>query len=370
MRIFFYPTLKPLGHPHPSGDLVIAAGLFDHLSRNGHDIRKAGSVRARWIYWKPWQWPRVLRDRQKITRLAKRHRPDLWFTYHTYYKAPDLLGPFARRRLNIPYVIFEASYSTAKQRQLKTKPGFHLNRRALLAADHVFTNRREDHLNLGRLLPPERLSYVAPGIHPHEFTPDPEARSRLRRQWNVGDSPVIVTTAMLRPGVKAKGVAWVIRACGRLARQGLDFKLIIAGDGRQRHTLERLAEREISGRARFLGLVPRKSLSGVYSAGDVFAFPGFDESLGLVYLEAQSCGLPVAALKDGGVPEVVSHGQTGLLSPLGDFDGYCHNLARLLVDRDLNRAMGRAGRDRVRQFHDLEKNYQAVHKVLKGLVTK
>ena len=55
-----------------------------------------------------------------------------------------------------------------------------------------------------------------------------------------------------------------------------------------------------------------------YSAGDIFAFPGFRESLGMVYLEAQSCGLPVVACRNGGIPEVVDEGETGYLIPAGD----------------------------------------------------
>ena len=66
---------------------------------------------------------------------------DLWFTYHTYYKAPDLLGPYATSKLTIPYVIFQGIYSTKRRRKLKTLPGFYLNRDVLRAARHVFINK-------------------------------------------------------------------------------------------------------------------------------------------------------------------------------------------------------------------------------------
>ena len=52
-----------------------------------------------------------------------------------------------------------------------------------------------------------------------------------------------------------------------------------------------------------------------YSAGDMFVFPGIRESLGMVYLESQSCGLPVVAFHNGGIPEVVVDGETGFLTP-------------------------------------------------------
>ena len=61
MRIAFYTPFKPLGHHHPSGDLVIATGLYDYFVSRGHDIQQAGPLRARWIYWKPWTWIRLLK---------------------------------------------------------------------------------------------------------------------------------------------------------------------------------------------------------------------------------------------------------------------------------------------------------------------
>ena len=74
----------------------------------------------------------------------------------------------------------------------------------------------------------------------------------------------------------------------------------------ERGRLEKEAAQALPGRVIFTGLIPREKLAGFYSAGDVFAFPGFNEALGMVYLEAQAAGLPVAAMADGGVPEVVS----------------------------------------------------------------
>ena len=107
MRILFYAPFKPLGHPHPSGDLIIAGGLFEYLSACGHHLRVVSRLRARWIFWKPWLWPLVLRDRRRALRFAQRSRPQLWLTYHAYYKAPDLIGPWVCRRYALPYVIFQ-----------------------------------------------------------------------------------------------------------------------------------------------------------------------------------------------------------------------------------------------------------------------
>jgi len=367
MRLFFYPPFKPLEHKHPSGDLVIANSLVRFLTGQGHEVVPVSRLRARWIYWRPWLWPRVLNERRRAVRWVRRRRPDLWLSYHTYYKAPDLLGPYVRQRTGLPYVIFQASYATRRRRALRTWPGFILNRRAILTADHIFTNRRDDTVNLARVTPAERLTYVAPGIRPTEFIFDQEERERLRSAWGVGEEPLVVTAAMFRPGVKTWGLAWVIRACGRLARQGSPLMLAVAGDGSEREKLERLARRELPGRVRFAGRLAREEMYRFYSAGDVFAFPGFEESLGMVYLEAQSCGLPVLACADGGVAEVVNNGRTGVLTPKTDFEAFARELGRLLVEPDRRQTLGRAASEYVREHHDLDVNYGVLDQKLREI---
>jgi len=364
MRIFFYPPFKPLDHANSSGDLVIATGLYDYLSRQGHELWPASTLRCRWIFWKPWLWPQILRDQQRSVNWITRMQPDLWLTYHTYYKAPDILGPLVCHRTNMPYVIFQGIYSTKRKRKLRTLPGYILNKKALCAAQHVFSNRREDLLNLKRLLPKKNLTYVAPGIYPGDFSFSALDRAELRHSWNVGDEPVVIAAAMFRPGVKSRGISWVIRACGSLVRQGSNLLLVIVGDGRDRENLHRLATRQLADRVRFAGKVPREHMYRFYSAGDIFAFPGFRESLGMVFLEAQSCGLPVVAFDNGGIPEVVKDKQTGFLVPAYDFDTFTQSIGKLLNEPDLRYKMGRAACAHVRDKHDLEKNYRTMERVL------
>lgn len=367
MKICFYTPFKPLDHPNPSGDLVTASDLFDFLAGRGHEVSAASSLRCRWIPWKPWLWPRVLWERNRAARRFGSGSCDLWFSYHSYYKAPDLLGPAVSRRLGVPYVLFQGIYSTRRRRHWITRPGFELNRSALLAARHIFTNKRRDLINLRRLVPEERITYIAPGLHPDQFVFDPAARLQLRRAWGIGDDPVILTVAMFRPGVKADGVAWVIRTCGELGRRGRRFALVIAGDGKERGRLERLAGDEVGAHTHFVGRIPRRELYRYYSAADLFFFPGIREALGMVYLEAQSCGLPVVAFENAGVPEAVQKDRTGLLTPLEDERALVDAVDRLLSDASLRRQMGEHARARVRECHDLEKNYGRMEAILRRM---
>jgi glycosyltransferase involved in cell wall biosynthesis len=178
----------------------------------------------------------------------------------------------------------------------------------------------------------------------------------------------VLTAAMFRPGVKYRGVAAVIRSCGRLLREGLSLRLVVIGDGRKGPALAQLARDELGERAIFVGKVPRPQMYRYYSAGDLFAFPGIGESLGMVFLEAQSCGLPVVAVANAGVPEVVADGKTGCLAPRNEPGGFLRALAALLIDGDRRRKMGRSARAYIRRQHDLSKNYAGVDRVLHRII--
>lgn len=373
MNIAYYMPFKPMGHRHPSGDLVIGSELYDFLGVR-HEIELVSKLRCRWIFLRPRALLRLVAERRRVVRAGCARSFDLWLSYHCYYKAPDLLGPWCSNRLGLPYVVFQGIYSTKRRRRLLTLPGFLLNRRSLLAAAHVFTNKKKDLLNLRRLLPEDRLSYIAPGLHPEAFTFDGERRRELRRLWRLGpdgEQTVIMAAAMMRPGVKTEGLARVIEACAELLRAGLSVRLVVAGDGSCRPLLEGKANTLLPpGSFHFVGQIARREMAGYYSAADIFAFPGFEESLGMVYLEAQSCNLPVVACGDWGGGEAVVDGQTGLLTPAADPARFTQAIRRLVEDRNLRARLAAAAGDHIRTHHDLDRNYRQMESVLAGLAGK
>lgn len=357
MRIAYYMPFKPLGHGRPSGDLVIGTELFDHLAGCGHELFVPSTLRTRWLTRRPAAWPRALVEPLLAARRARARGADLWLTYHAYYKAPDVVGPGAAARLGVPYVVFQASYATKRRKRAATRIGFELNRRSLLAADAVFANKAVDFYNLSRIIPAERLAYIPPAMCTELFPRDEAARETLRREWDAGERVVVLTAAMLRPDVKSRGVEAVVDACARLVPEH-DIMLVAAGDGSERRRLETLARERMPGRVRFLGRIPREHMHRVYSAADVFAFPGINEALGLVFLEAQCCGLPVVAYDGWGVGQAVRNGVTGLLSPPFDQEAFAAGIARLAASAELRATMGKAGMEIVRKENDLTRNYR------------
>ncbi len=137
------------------------------------------------------------------------------------------------------------------------------------------------------------------------------------------------------------------------------IELVVVGDGKNRKWIESKISPFAQTKIRFVGAVEREEMVGFYSASDLFAFPGIDEGFGLVYLEAQACELPVLAMNNGGVPDAVLSGKTGLLTPLNDLEAYYSALEALIQNKDLRTMLGSNARPYVVAQHCRRENYNA-----------
>jgi phosphatidyl-myo-inositol dimannoside synthase len=201
-----------------------------------------------------------------------------------------------------------------------------------------------------RGLADDRIVQVAPGIHLPTTAGDPAG---LRRRLGLGDHPLVLCVGRLVP---RKGQDSLIRAWPAVLEVVPAARLVLVGDGPDRARLAELIDgRGLGDRIRLAGFLPPDDLESSYRAADLFAMPcrdeagGDTEGFGLVYLEAGARGLPVIGGRTAGVREAVADGQTGLLVEPGDVPALAAALTALLTDRDRARALGAAGRDRVRQ---------------------
>lgn len=197
--------------------------------------------------------------------------------------------------------------------------------------------------------PQGRLEYLPPGVDPTRFRPDPHARAMLRTRYRIGDAPTVVCLSRLVP---RKGQDQLIRALPRIRSRVPGAKLVIVGGGPDAERLARLAAASPEAEHIVLtGGVPAEELAAHHAMADVFAMPcrtrggGLDvEGLGIVFLEASACGVPVVAGDSGGAPETVRHGETGYVVSGRDIDAIADRIIELLGDRELARRMGEAGR--------------------------
>ncbi len=339
MRIAFHTPLNAYDDGRISGDRRMARQLVAALEGLGHVVEPVSAARD---FMPTADAEQLARHRDAAASQAEamlaRWRtgapaPELWFTYHNYYKAPDLLGPAIVERLGIPYVVAEASDA---QRRASGDWAEHTRivRAGLAAADlHLyFTDRDRQGLEPWRS-PHTALLELPPFI---AFAQEPPRHA--------GDAavPRLVTVAMMREGTKQNSYLALARVLGHVADR--PWSLTIIGDGRQRAEIVQAFAGLPEGRINWLGAVPHDRVVAEMAAHDVFIWPGVREAYGLVYLEAQAVGLPIVAFDSGGVSATVRGGETALLAPEGDEAALAAALLKLLDDSALRGAMGQAAR--------------------------
>ena len=318
MRIAFYAPLKPPTHVTPSGDRRVAGLLLDALERVADKVELVSTFRsfdgdgdaARQEALRR-QGERHARRMVEQWRASPHTRPDVWFTYHVYYKAPDWLGPTVSEALGIPYVIVEASYAQ-KRASGPWAVGHEAAADAIGRARLVIAPSRDDLAGLEELVAKERLVHLPPFLDttPYQAAAKDRAAHRADLAKSQGlDStvPWIVVAAMMRPGDKLASY----RALGATLSQlgDLRWQLLVAGDGAARSEVQAALPPDTV----FLGALGTRELAELYAAGDVYAWPAVNEAYGMSMLEAQAAGLPVVSVAKRGVPDVVLDGRTGLL---------------------------------------------------------
>ena len=205
---------------------------------------------------------------------------------------------------------------------------------------------------IDRGLPAECVQVVPNGIDLSRFEEAPGERSGLSRELGLPEeAPVLVTVSALRPG---KGLGDLLEAFARVLVERPEGVLVIAGDGPLREPLEQRArELAIDGSIRWLGL--RRDVPRLLAAADLFVLPSRWDAFPTAVLEAMAAGLPVAATRTGGIPDMVEDGAHGLLTPPGDVAALTRALAKLLaLDPEERARFGRRGRKRVEERFSLE----------------
>jgi spore coat protein SA len=289
-----------------------------------------------------------LYDRQ-VAKVINRVQPDL---IHVHNR--PLLAQALQRRLRhpIPIILHMHNLSASLGKRERPRLGTVIPLAGFAACSHFVLDRERDRLGLGASL--YRVIYNGVQTDAYASRWDPAAGvQEVRRACGLGDEPTVLFAGKLRA---SKGVHILLKAMTRVWESTPRAALVLVGGteyglGRTMRETSFLAQlrrdlAEAPGKVVLTGFVPPDQMPPAYLLGDIFVGPSqIEEGLGLVFLEAAAAGLPVIATRQGGIPEVVQDGKTGLLlDKLDDGAELAAKISALLGDAPLRQRLGEQGR--------------------------
>lgn len=206
-----------------------------------------------------------------------------------------------------------------------------------------------------------------------------DAARRVTRVYNGLDLERFPVAHVRRPHaivavgrlVEKKGFGVLVDACARLAARQVAFECDIVGSGELEAALQQqIARLGLSGRVRLLGSRPQQDVARLVASSAVFAAPclvgedGNRDGLPTTVLEAMALGTPVISTDVTGLPEVLTHGETGLMVPQGDADALADALARVLATPEAARSLALRARARIERDFDARQNAARVRAVV------
>lgn len=276
----------------------------------------------------------------RLYRHLRHTRPDV---LHSFMFLANLVGVVAGRLARVPRVLVSLRCS------YEATPGRFWRRVARWShwrADRVIVNSeaaRREELEAG--FPPERLDYVPNGIRLAA------ASAPGRAALDLPEGPLVLSVGQLEA---VKGQRYLIDAWATVRAAVPDATLLLLGSGSLRLELEELARRNgLATSVRLLGF--RAPVLPYLLACDLLVQSSLSEGMPNAVLEAMAARRPVVATRVGGLPEVVSDGETGVLVPPADAQALARAIVGLLADRERRADMGAAAWRRVRDHFPAER---------------
>ncbi|MER7275718.1 D-inositol-3-phosphate glycosyltransferase [Dactylosporangium sp. NPDC000244] len=257
---------------------------------------------------------------------AEAARPSGWYDLvHSHYWLSGQVGWLAKDRWGVPLVHTAHTLAKVKNQLLadgdKPEPIARVigEEQVVAAADGLVANTPAEAAELIDLYAadPRKVSVVPPGVDLDRFVPRPHRKLAARERFGLpADARIVAFAGRIQP-LKAPDV--LLRAAAELRARDPKLLVVIcggpSGSGLDRPTalMDLARDLGIADIVRFLPPQPRDALAELFRAVDVVAVPSFNESFGLVAIEAQACGTPVVAAAVGGLVTAVRDGVSGVL---------------------------------------------------------
>ena len=201
------------------------------------------------------------------------------------------------------------------------------------------------------------------GVDTSRFSATPEIMRRaaeLRQHFGIpAQAPVVLFVGRL---TSDKGIPELLKAFWQLGNQFPDLRLLLVGCFEDEDPLPVDTRRclETNSHVIFAGAV--ENTAPFYAMADVVVLPSHREGLPTVVLEAQAAGKPVVGASATGIVDLISHGETGLLFPVGNVAALADALSRMITDKALASELGRAGQERVKREFQQQQIWDALYR--------
>jgi glycosyltransferase involved in cell wall biosynthesis len=208
------------------------------------------------------------------------------------------------------------------------------------------------------------------GVDTSRFSATPEIMRRaaeLRQHFGIpAQAPVVLFVGRL---TSDKGIPELLKAFWQLGNQFPDLRLLLVGCFEDEDPLPVDTRRclETNSHVIFAGAV--ENTAPFYAMADVVVLPSHREGLPTVVLEAQAAGKPVVGASATGIVDLISHGETGLLFPVGNVAALADALSRMITDKVLASELGRAGQERVKREFQQQQIWDALYREYLSLLS-
>jgi len=210
--------------------------------------------------------------------------------------------------------------------------------------DKIIAPSQELALKSTIVKPSEEIIYIPNGVDTDRFNPDIRPYD-IRTLYSIPkDGLILLCPRRLDP---KNGIHYLIESAAYVLREISNVYFLIVGDGDKpyREYLEKLSyEKGVSGKTVFAGKVNNTHMPGYYSSCDIVVLPSLVEATSVAGLEGMACGKPIIGTKVGGIPEIVTNKENGLLVAPANPQSLAQAIIALLKDRDKCRDFGLNGR--------------------------
>lgn len=312
-------------------------------------------------------------DLAALSALVRMMRRGQFDVVHTHSSKPGILGRIAARIAGVPAIVHTVhgfAFPGTKSR-FRRHLFVSLERLGGRCCDAIVClNDADRRLAADDLaVPSDRVHVIANGVDLGRFPPiRRDERARIRREvlGLPADDPAVVMVGRLW---RQKDPLTFVKAAVSLLADGFKAHFVLIGDGDLRIPIEEFIHaHHAEGRIHLLGW--RDDIPKLLPAFDIFALPSLWEGMPLAILEALACRLPCVVSDIPGNRDLIDDGVNGLLFPCGDVEMLATNLGKLLLDHQQRASFGRAGREKVEQYHDLTERTNEVQMLYIDLLTR